>query len=142
MNYKDIHVGSKIKEIVEQGEYKMERICNYFKCTEQDIIDTFKKKSLDAEHLLKWSKILEYDFFRMYSQHLILFSPPKGKHANKPKEASTTANAEFRKNIYTQEVIDFIMELIITEQKTKVQVMQDYNIPKSTLYRWITKYKN
>lgn len=142
MNYKDIHIGSKIKEIVELGEYSLERICKYFKCTEDDIEMVYKMKSLDSEHLLKWSKILEYDFFRVYSQHLILFSPPKGKNSVKPKEEIPSATNEFRKNIYTQEVIDFIIELIITEQKTKVQVMQDYNIPKSTLYRWITKYKN
>lgn len=48
----------------------------------------------------------------------------------------------FRKNIYTKEVIDFILELIETGEKTKAQVIQEYNIPKSTLHKWIYKYKN
>lgn len=141
MNYKDIHIGSKIREVVEDGNYSMDRLCKYFKCSEDDILATYRRSDLDAGLLLKWSKILEYDFFRIYSQHLILFSPPKGKKSNQVSENSKKNN-EFRKNIYTQEVIDFIIDLIVTEKKTKAQVIEEYNIPKSTLYRWIAKHVN
>ena len=32
-------------------------------------------KSIDTETLLKWSNLLDYDFFRVYTQHLILYAP-------------------------------------------------------------------
>ncbi|WP_365986155.1 hypothetical protein [uncultured Chryseobacterium sp.] len=36
----------------------------------------------------------------------------------------------FRKNIYTREIIDFILELIIAGQKIKPEIMQQCRIPK------------
>lgn len=47
----------------------------------------------------------------------------------------------FRKNIYTKEVINFMLEMIETGKKTKSQVISEYNIPKTTLYKWIEKNK-
>ncbi|WP_346984880.1 hypothetical protein [Chryseobacterium sp. POE27] len=46
----------------------------------------------------------------------------------------------FRKSIYTREVIDFIVELIENEEKTMPQIVKEYRIPKSTLHRWTKKY--
>ncbi|CAM3357495.1 hypothetical protein [Empedobacter stercoris] len=52
------------------------RIIAFFKTyTEEEIKAQFKSKSILTDDLLKWSKLLEYDFFRIYSQHIILFSP-------------------------------------------------------------------
>ena len=46
----------------------------------------------------------------------------------------------FRKNIYTKEIIDFILELIKTKTKTTTEITQLYGIPKTTLHNWIKKY--
>ena len=97
----------------------------------------YEKQSIDSETLLRWSKLLEYDFFRIYSQHLILFSP-QGKNIpsnTKPKLP------QFRKNIYMKEVIDFVIERIETEGISKKQIMEEYKIPKSTLHKWLSKYQ-
>ena len=59
-----------------------------------------------------------------------------GKKANKK-----ITFPQFRKNIYTKEIIDFILEQIETKQKTIKQVIEEYKIPKTTLYKWISKYK-
>jgi len=99
-----------------------------------------RSDSLDSDHLLKWSKLLEYDFFRIYSQHLILYSPQSSSKSNHSKLEKTSL-PQFRKNIYTKEIIDFIIELIETKKKTKTQVIKEYKIPKTTLYKWIAKYK-
>jgi transposase-like protein len=48
----------------------------------------------------------------------------------------------FRKNIYTKEIIDFIMERLNNKEKTKFEIMKEYGIPKSTLYKWIHKYND
>lgn len=100
----------------------------------------YDSQSLEAQLILKWSKLLEYDFFRYYSQHLILYSPKSVE--NKIIKPEKSELPIFRKSIYTKEVIDFILELIQTGEKTKAQIMKDYRIPKTTLYKWIQKYNN
>ncbi|WP_431610624.1 transposase [Chryseobacterium sp. 'Rf worker isolate 10'] len=140
MNFKDIHIGILIAQRVAESGLKTIRICNFLKCNEKEILEMYQSKSLDVEIILKWSKLLEYDFFRLYTQHLILYAPQLATH-----KALTTTKSElpaFRKNIYTKEVIDFILELIETGEKTKAQVIQEYSIPKTTLYKWIDKYKS
>ncbi|WP_306666570.1 hypothetical protein [Chryseobacterium sp. OSA05B] len=97
-------------------------------------------KSLDSELLLRWSKLLEYDFFRMYTQHLIWYSPVIVKNQSDIKQESELP--KFRKNIYTKEIIDFILNQIANGEKTKSQVILEYKIPKTTLYKWLGKYKS
>lgn len=58
------------------------------------------------------------------------------------KKNEKTSLPRFRKNIYTKEVIDFILELVNVGEKTKRQIIEEYCIPKTTLYKWISKYKN
>ena len=110
------------------------------KCTEEEIQEMYTQGNLSTNILLKWSKLLEYDFFRIYTQHLILYAPTSANE-KRSKENKKQTIPEFRKNIYTKEVIDFIIEQIDTEKMTKKQIIERYNIPKTTLYKWISKYK-
>ena len=139
MNFKEIHIGSLINQLVTESGIELSRICNFMKCSEEEILTMYQAKSLDSEVLLKWSKLLEYDFFRIYTQHLILYAPPSAKRENTKKKKSVLPR--FRKNIYTKEVIDFILEQIKTGEMTKIEIMERYRIPKTTLYKWIDKYK-
>ncbi|MFP3596009.1 transposase [Chryseobacterium sp. SIMBA_029] len=140
-NFKNIHIGSCIKKRVEEMEIAMDRICNFHKTTEDEILAMYTQKSLDSEVLLKWSKLLEYDFFRIYTQHLILFAPENNSHINTLSKGEASL-PNFRKNVYTRQVVDFILELINTGQKTKHQVIEEYRIPKTTLYKWVSKYND
>lgn len=140
-DFKNIHIGNCIRNRIDEREIPMIRICAFFKTPEDEIDKMCNQKSLDTEILLQWSKLLEYDFLRIYSQHLILFSPQSGNY-DVVSKAIKTPLPEFRKNIYTKGIIDFILELISTGKKTVVQIIQEYRIPKTTLYRWISKYKN
>jgi len=138
MNFKDIHIGSLILEKVKENEIPMTRIIKNFTDKEEDaIMAMYEAKSLDTEVLLKWCKLLRHDFFRYYSQHLILYKPQE-KNAN--RSPKTNEPPLFNKQIYTKEIIDFILELIHTGKKTKSEVMREYNIPKTTLFRWLKKY--
>lgn len=128
-----------IYQRVKEKEIEMSRICNFMKCTKEEIYNTYKLNTIDTNSLLRWSKLLEYDFFRIYSQHLILYSP-KTKDKLTSKENQNISLPMFRKNIYTMEIIDFILELIRTEKKTKYEVINEYGIPKTTLFKWIQKY--
>ncbi|RXM39731.1 transposase [Chryseobacterium sp. CH21] len=136
-NYKEIHIGSLIKQRVYDLQISMSRICSFFNCTPMDAEKMFNSKDLYTNDILKWSKLLEYDFFRIYTQHLILFSPPNACFSPK-KPTGTLPN--FRKNIYTKEIINYIIEQITNETKTKQQIIEEYRIPKTTLYKWITKH--
>ncbi|PWN59887.1 transposase [Chryseobacterium viscerum] len=137
-NFKNIHVGSLIQQKTIELNMDIDRICNFLKCTEDEVEKMFLEKDIGTDYLLKWSKLLEYDFFRLYTQHLILFSPATGSTPNNIKQASQLP--KFKKNIYTKEVIDFILELINSGEKTRQQVISEYRIPKTTLYKWLVKY--
>ena len=137
MNFKDIHIDYFINQRVTENGIEISRICNFLKCTKKEISKMYESKSLDTELLLRWSKLLEYDFFRVYSQHLIFYTPPS-KGDSSPEKANTQL-PQFRKNIYTKEVIDFIIEQITTGEMSKKEIIEKYNIPKTTLYKWLSK---
>ena len=118
----------------------MSRICNFLKCSKEEIEKMYTQENLSTDILLKWSKLLDYDFIRVYTQHLILYAPTSAKAENTKKQKPVLPR--FRKNIYTKEIIDFVLEQINTKKMTKTEVMERYGIPKTTLYKWISKYKN
>lgn len=135
-NFKTIHIGKLIHLRVEENNIDMPRICNFMKCTELEVSEMYTQESLPTDILLRWSKLLEYDFFRLYTQHLILYAPPSASL----RESEISKLPRFRKNIYTQEMINFILELIDKEEKTKRQITDEYGIPYTTLCKWITKH--
>ncbi|CAI8815655.1 transposase [Chryseobacterium sp. IT-36CA2] len=140
MLFKNIHIGELIQKRVQETDFSSDRLMSSMKCSDQELAHIYQSKSLDTETLLKWSKLLTYDFFRIYSQHLMLYSPPSSsEYYNKTKEKKLQL-PEFRKNIYTIEMINFILDLIKTNEKTKQQIIEEYRIPKTTLYKWIRKY--
>ena len=141
IDIKNIHIGSMIYQSVIENKMETSRICNFLNCSEEDIEQMYKAKSLETEILLRWSKLLEYDFFRIYSQHLILYAPQGSTNYNKGRSnEKRSLLPQFRKNIYTKELIDFILERISKGEMTKFQVINEYKIPKTTLYKWIDKY--
>lgn len=133
--FKDIYIGNMLRNALSESEIEMSRICNFLNCSEEEVEEMLNSKSLDTEILLRWSKLLEYDFFRIYSQHLIFHYPTESK--GKPNK---TTLPSFRKNIYTKEMIDFIIEKITKGEKTKQQIIEEYRIPKTTLYKWLSKF--
>ncbi|GAB0155836.1 hypothetical protein CHRYSEOSP005_10980 [Chryseobacterium sp. Alg-005] len=140
MLYKNIHIGQFIKERVAEKEITAERICNFLNKDEDFIEQVYDSKSIDTDLLLRWSKLLEYDFFRLYSSHLILYAPPAA--VNKSDSPKSDKIPYFRKNIYTQEIKDFIINKILSGEMTHREIIEEYSIPKSTLHRWLQKIRN
>ncbi|KMQ69186.1 transposase [Chryseobacterium sp. FH2] len=141
-HFRDIHIGTLIKKRVAESEIEISRICNLLACTVQEAEHMFSQKDLPTDVLLKWSRLLEYDFFRLYSQHLILYAPPSSVDYNKTTEENKKKSTlpQFRKNLYTKEIIEFMLEKIRKREMTMRQVMDKYKIPKTTLYKWMKKY--
>lgn len=139
-NFKKIHIGKMIRRRVWEKEMESSRICRLFGCTEKEIMEMYEAENLYPDVIMKWCRLLDYDFFRIYSQHLILYAPiVREKYG---KSDGSPSVPYFRKNIYTREIIDFILDLLEKEEKTKEQIMDEYNIPKTTLYKWIQKYND
>lgn len=137
--YKDIHIGQLIFQLVTEKGIDDDRIVKFLKVPKSKIIEMYQSKDLGTEMLLLWSKLLEYDFFRIYSQHLLLYAPPASLNYKK-KDSVTTSLPQFRKNVYTTEIINFIVELYQNKEMTQKEIMDKYNIPKTTLYKWIKKH--
>lgn len=137
-HFKDIHIGRYIQLRAEETQISMLRLTNFMKCSEKELYHIYNSKSVDTHILLRMSKILEYDFFRVYTQHLILYAPP-GRNTGELVSCKNTNLPRFRKNIYTKEMIDFILDMIRRGEKNKNQIIEDYGIPKSTLFKWIAK---
>lgn len=138
LDYKKIHIGSLIRKEVESNNIESSRICNFMNCKENEIQDMYEAVSLPSNILLQWCKLLEYDFFRIYSQHLILFSAKNSSIAS--SQENKISLPTFRKNLYTKEIIKFVLELVRTGKKTNAQIIEEYKIPKTTLLKWIEKY--
>ena len=126
-----------LKTAVTESGIEISRICNFMKSDEEEINEMFLNENIQTDILLRWSKLLSYDFFRVYSQHLIFYAPPS-KGDGSPEKTNTQL-PQFRKNIYTKEVIDFIIEQITTGEMSKKEIIEKYNIPKTTLYKWLSK---
>lgn len=138
-DFRNIHIGELLKMQVEEKRIEIERICKFIPCSEEQLKGFYQSANMDIDILLRWCKLLEYDFFRIFSQHLILYSPPAGKF-QKHTDKSNGKLPVFRKNIYTKGIIDFILEIYDKKEKTAQQIIDDYRIPKTTLYKWISKY--
>ena len=74
-NYKEIHIGQMMEKRVTESGIEISRICNFMKCSKEEIEKMYTQENLSTDILLKWSKLLDYDFFRVYTQHLILYAP-------------------------------------------------------------------
>ena len=133
-----IHLGSMIHKRVDELDYSTEKLCKFLKLTNAELLEIYKKESLESNLILKFSKLLDYDFFRIYSQHLILYSAKENKSENNIK--SKLPN--FKKNVYTHEIIDYILSKINSNEMTPSEVIKRYDIPKNTLYKWLKKYSN
>jgi hypothetical protein len=141
MNFKDIHIGKLLKKRIDELNLSDERMLNFLKCDQEALEKMLESKSIDTEILLRWSKLLNYDYFRIYSQHLQLFASSNYlslENSNNDK----TSLPKFKKSLYTKEIIDFVLEEINSKSKTTAQIIEQYRIPKTTLYKWINKYKN
>lgn len=140
MNFKNIHIGNLIRQKVTEDKTDPTRICKFLKCSQAEVSAMYESENIDTASLLQWSKLLGYDFFRIYSQHIMFYS--SSTKENKVNSKQKSSLPEFRKNIYTKEIIEFILELIKRGEMTKQQIIEKYRIPKTTLYKWTSKYNS
>lgn len=136
-NFKNINIGELIQHLMDERDISIERASNFIKVSDEDIQQMLESKSIDSDHILSWSKLLRYDLFRIYTQHLILYAP---QDINKINRETETQLPIFKKNIYTKELIMYLIGLIQSGKKDYKQIQKEYNIPSTTVLRWVNKY--
>ncbi|MFS4428710.1 transposase [Chryseobacterium sp. S90] len=82
MDLKQINIGQLLKNSVKENHIEIESLCSFFNCEAQQIEQVYSSDTLDTDILIKWSQLLQYDFFRLYSQHLVLYAPPSANGYN------------------------------------------------------------
>ena len=140
--YKDIHIGARIKHIAELKNLSISRACVFLNCSVLDIEQMYAQESLDSKILLKWCKLLDYNFFMFYHSHLQLYSPKSAStRISETIERKQSEDYYFRKNLYSPELIHWILCKWESGTLTAAQIIKQYHIPRTTLYRWKKKSK-
>lgn len=135
----EIHIGKLILEACLALQITDERMENFFSMPYAEVENMFAQEHLSTDLLLKWSKLLKFDFFRIYSEHLMMFH---GISAKLFKDHSHIATGlDVRKNLYTPEIKQFIVNKVQTNQMTIPEAIERYGVGRTTLFRWIAKFK-
>lgn len=143
--YKKIHIGKLIGQRMTEMGINTEKMAGKLGIETDSFDKILESEEIPVGQMMKISKILEYDFFRLYSMHILLYAPPRmGLNPGRCNKGITpdTHLPGFRKNAYTIEIIKFILDKIKTGEMTVPEIITKYNIPKTTIYRWKHKYFN
>ena len=66
--YFNIQIGKLIKEQFLQSKLSIEEFASLIGCNRDNVYDIFQKERINTDHLLIISKVLRYDFFKIYSE--------------------------------------------------------------------------
>jgi hypothetical protein len=99
----DIHIGKKIKEVLAQSPMSVKDFASKINRTRAVVYDIFKRSTIDTGLLEKISKVLNHDFFALYSQEI--FST-----INEEKERYITKISELEKQNSLLEKLNGLLE--------------------------------
>ena len=138
-----IHIGELIKKKLEESGMDKTVFAHRIKKSYPTTLNIFKKRSIKTDDLLKISKVLKYDFFRVYSAEIQLTCPKATNNVRQSAmskgEATDTTLPRFKKNLYSNEFIDNLVKEINEGKLSRYEAMKKYELPKTTLYRWCRK---
>jgi hypothetical protein len=136
---REIHIGNIINYVIDEKGLSINELRSRIGVSTRMINQMLSSASIDTQSLLKWSKVLKYDFFRLYSSHLMLHHGISNT-LTKKTENIEVEGIHIRKNVYTKELIQFIVNKVRNKEMTTRQVISQYGIPKTTFYKWLQKY--
>lgn len=70
MNRETISIGEMIRQVLKKRKRTVVWFAEELSCSRTNIYKIFAKHSIDTYDLLRISKILDYDFFQVYSEEL------------------------------------------------------------------------
>ena len=65
-----VHIGELIKQTLKQRRKSVVWFAGELSCSRTNVYKIFSKQSIDSYDLLRISKILNFDFFEVYSKEL------------------------------------------------------------------------
>lgn len=65
-----MHIGHLIRQKVEEKKIPVVRLADELSYSRTNLYKIFSKRSIDTEVLMRLSRILEFDFFSLYSEKL------------------------------------------------------------------------
>ena len=137
--FRQIHIGKLIQSRMEVMGLSIRSLAHKTGIQERMLYKLLQQESLESNLLLQLSKSLNYDFFRIYTHHLLLYSRPNnGIKTSRGTNGWKTSQElpEVRKVAYSPEIISHIVYLIGKKRLGKKEAIEKYGIPKTTLYRW------
>ena len=63
-----VFIGKKIREVLKERRKTVVWFANELSCSRTNVYKIFSKSSIDTADLMRISKILNYDFFDLYSK--------------------------------------------------------------------------
>lgn len=118
----NIHIGQKIKEEAKKRRYKLRDLAKVINTTPSNITGLFKRKSIDTDQLMAISRALDFNFFRLYSNHfkgkLIDFSLLATPDVSKAEEPGSTYDHEHDPEV---QLIECMKANAILADKFKLQ---------------------
>lgn len=73
------HIGELIKEELRRQGRSNVWLARQLSCNVRTVVKIFHKQTIDTQQLMKISKILDYDFFKIFSDTLAIRSAPIGQ---------------------------------------------------------------
>ena len=68
MKEESIHIGHIIRNKLKESQITVVEFSAKLNCNRTNVYNIFNRPSIDTDLLLRISKILQYDFFKLYSQ--------------------------------------------------------------------------
>lgn len=65
-----LHIGELIRKRMEKQQISIVWLAKHLSCSRTDVYKLLNKYSLDTEILAKISKLLDFDFFSLYSEEI------------------------------------------------------------------------
>ena len=65
-----LHIGERIRKRMEEQQISIVWLAKHLSCSRTNVYKLLNKYSLDTEILAKISKLLDFDFFSLYSEEI------------------------------------------------------------------------
>lgn len=78
-----IHLGREIHEKVLNSNLTKKQIMTYFRCSDSKVNSMYHSEHMKSDLIMKWSILLDFDFFQFFSSSFIKYKKYNKKYDKK-----------------------------------------------------------
>lgn len=113
-----VHIGKEIEKIFQESGLKIGHFADRINTGERNVYSIFNRKDISADMLAKISRVLDFDFFKLYQDQLDgLLKEPEVPYRRAIDEISLTITVTGPLDHYYEHFADLLRELISTSGK-------------------------